>query len=373
MKILRRFSMSMLLWGIIALNLSALNPIKSEFIQGNPEIKSIHALSFGPDNILFIGDSKSAAIVAIDTRDEPRSQAAEDIDLQKVDHLIAEMLGTETENITIQDLAINPRSKTLYLAVHHVDGTPLLLKLENNHFVNDDLSNVTFSKRLLPDAIAEDAKDQRGRSLRGWAISDLDYFDGKVLVSGLSNKEFSSALTMLSFPFKDEPDQDLATLEIWHAAHGQFETHSPIKTFTTTLLHGEPHIVASYTCTPLVLFPLNVLKEGKHVKGRTVAELGNRNTPLDIISMEKGGKSYLLMANTSRALMKISYAHLEAFQGGLTDPVPGNSETAGIDFINLPLVNVLQLDKLDDSRFVMLQRKSDGNLDLITGTAERWL
>jgi hypothetical protein len=139
------------------------------------------------------------------------------------------------------------------------------------------------------------------------------------------------------------------------------------------MLNSEPHIIASYTCTPLVLFPLKELKKGEHVVGRTVAELGNRNTPLDIISMEKGGKAYILMANSSRAMMKISYEHLEAFKDGLTTPVEENSATAGIDFIALPLVNVLQLDKLDDSRFVMLQRKADGDLDLLTGTADRWL
>lgn len=358
---------------LATLNVHAEERLKKNFLNGDPEIKSIHALSFGPENVLFIGDSKSATIFALDTRDEAGSQPKEDISMDQIDKKIAEMLGTGVENITIQDMAINPLSKIVYLAIHYVDGTPVLLKLQNNKLMNFDLKQVSYSKSRLPEAIDKDAKDRRGRSLRGLAISDLDYFNGSVLVSGLSNREFSSALTMVPFPFQENEDQEVATLEIWHASHGKFETHSPIKTFTATMLSGEPYIVASYTCTPLVLFPMDMLKKGMHVKGRTVAELGNRNTPLDIISMEKEGKSYLLMANTSRALMKISYEHLEDFKGSLTDPVPGNSETAGIDFINLPLVNVLQLDKLDDQRFVMLQRKSDGNLDLITGTADRWL
>jgi hypothetical protein len=37
----------------------------------------------------------------------------------------------------------------------------------------------------------------------------------------------------------------------------------------------------------------------------------------------------------------------------------------------LPYVNVLQLDKLDDENFVMLQRKADGNLDLMTVSNQR--
>ncbi len=349
----------------------AAEDLRSGFINGDPEIKSIHALTFGTDGILFIGDSKSATIFAIDTKDAPSSGTVEDIDVKQIDKMIAASLGTQVENIIIQDMAVHPESKRVFLAVHHIDGTPVLITIEKGQPMLFDLKAVFYSKMVLPYAVAEDAKDDRGRSLRGWAISDLDYFEGQVLVSGLSTKEFSSSLTMLPFPFSDK--HDVATLEIWHAAHGAYETHSPIKTFTTTMVNGQAHIVASYTCTPLVLFPLSMLKEGQHVMGRTVAELGNRNTPLDIISMEKGGKSYLLMANTSRALMKISYEHLEAFQGGLTDPVEENSGTAGIDFISLPLVNILQLDKLDDSRFLMLQRKSNGDLDLYTSTADRWL
>jgi hypothetical protein len=37
---------------------------------GTPEIKSINTLAFGPDGILFIGDSKSAALFAVDTKDK---------------------------------------------------------------------------------------------------------------------------------------------------------------------------------------------------------------------------------------------------------------------------------------------------------------
>ena len=107
------------------------------------------------------------------------------------------------------------------------------------------------------------------------------------------------------------------------------------------------------------------LKAGKHVKGRTVAELGNRNTPLDMVTMEQNGKKYLLLANSNRALMQISYDEISSFNESLSNPVEG-SATAGIEFVALPYVNVLQLDKLDNERFVMLQRKADGNLDLVT-------
>ncbi|WP_461146144.1 hypothetical protein, partial [Salinifilum aidingensis] len=39
------------------------------FVRGTPAIKSINALTFGPDGVLFIGDGRSAAVFAIDTKD----------------------------------------------------------------------------------------------------------------------------------------------------------------------------------------------------------------------------------------------------------------------------------------------------------------
>jgi hypothetical protein len=38
----------------------------------------------------------------------------------------------------------------------------------------------------------------------------------------------------------------------------------------------------------------------------------------------------------------------------------------------LPVTNVIQLDKLDDTRMIMLQRRSNGNLDLWT-SSDRYL
>ena len=135
---------------------------------------------------------------------------------------------------------------------------------------------------------------------------------------------------------------------------------------------GKSSLLASYTCTPLVVLPLDKIKEGEHVKARTVAELGNWNTPLDMIVMEKDGASYLLMANSNRAVMKIAIKDIESFDGTITEKVMQRAGTSGVDFINLPYVNVLQMDQLDEGQFLMLQRRSNGSLDFVTGNS-RWL
>ena len=60
---------------------------------------------------------------------------------------------------------------------------------------------------------------------------------------------------------------------------------------------GNSSILASYTCTPVVQFTLADLDAGKHVMGKTVAELGSHNHPLDLISYEHDGGEYLLVCN----------------------------------------------------------------------------
>ena len=349
---------------LILANTNRHSGVREGFVLGSPEIKSISALTFGPDGILFIGDSKSATVFALDTKDNQKVEKASPVDVKQFDQKIATALGTEVKNVTIQDLIVNPLSKKIYCAVQLNDGTPALLKVEGAKIEAVSLKDVSFSKVELMNVPGEEAKDQRGRPTRPLAISDIGFFEGKVLVSGLSNQEFSSTFRSIPFPFTKTQNQ--SSLEIYHAAHKQFETYAPIRTFTASEINGKKYLIASFTCTPLVLFPLDELKPGTHVKGRTIAEMGAGNSPLDMVTMTKNGESMLLMSNSSRPVFKVKYKTIEEFQGSLTTPVEESFGTAGVHFVSLPIVNVLQLDKLDETQFVLLQRKPNGDLDLFT-------
>lgn len=370
---MKKLTYSLIIGTAIALTFAAANrhdSLRDGFINGTADVKSISSLAFGPDGVLFIGDSKSASVFAIDTKDVQKVDKASAIELKKFDHKVATALGTTVDNITIQDLVVNPISKKIYCAVQLVDGTPVLLKIEGEKISTVSLTDVSYSVAGINNAPAEDAKDQRGRPLRVSSISDVGYADGKLFVTGLSNQEFSSTFRSIPFPFTKQQNQ--SSLEIYHAAHQAYETFAPIRTFTPATIAGKKYIIASYTCTPLVLFPLEDLKPGTHVKGRTVAEMGSGNSPIDMITMTKGGETYLLMSNSNRPVFKVKYKSIEAFQGSITTPVEENFATAGVDFIQLPVTNVLQLDKLDDTQFVLLQRRANGDLDLWTA-GERYL
>jgi hypothetical protein len=147
-------------------------------------------------------------------------------------------------------------------------------------------------------------------------------------------------------------------VEIYHGAHGRFETRAPVRTFVPFKIGSQDHILAAYTCTPLVQFSLNEVKPGAKIKGKTIGEFGNRNRPLDIIVYEKDGKTFLLIANSSRGIMKITTDKIDSTES-IVDPVPGGG-TKGLPLETIASwTGITQLDRLDKQHAVVV-RKGEG-------------
>jgi hypothetical protein len=329
--------------------------------KGTPDVKSAGPLAFGPDGILFVGDTKGAALFAIDTGERKPASEKRSIEVTDLAGKVAAMLGTDSKQIAINDLAVNPQSGTVYLSVSRgrgPDAIPLLVRINADGKIEElSLENVRFAKADLPNAPGQNDR-QRLES-----ITDVAFSDGRVFVAGLSNEEFSSRLIAIPFPFSSE-GFDGAAIEIYHGAHGRLETKSPIRTFVTYRIQNEPYMLAAYTCTPLVKLPVSELKAGAHIKGTTIAELGNRNRPLDMIVYHKDGNDYLLMTNSSRGVMKIPTENAGSAEG-ITQPVNGK-KGIGYDTIS-SLKGVTQMDQLDDHHAVLLvQENPTGSMDLRT-------
>ena len=332
--------------------------------QGNPDIKSAGPLAFGPEGILFVGDTKGSALFAIDTGDRAEAAHKSPVQVKDLAGKLAAALGTKAEQVMINDLAINPRSGTVYVSAARgrgPDAAPVLFRVHGDGKLDEvALDNVRFARAEIPNAPAPNASE-RGQSLRNEAITDLAYVDGRVFLAGLSNEEFSSRLIAIPYPFSESFDG--AAIEIYHGAHGRFETKSPVRTFVPYRIGNDPYLLAAYTCTPLVKVPVADLKAGAHVKGTTIAELGNRNRPLDMITYQKDGKDYLLLANSSRGVMKIPTEGAGGAQG-ITAPVQG---TKGLGYETIAsLKGVVQMDKLDDGHAVILVQDQAGELNLET-------
>lgn len=331
---------------------------------GKADLKSAGVMAFGPGGVLFVGDSAGAAIFALDTDDSSPPSSGGKVEITAINEKVAAMLGVAADQILINDLAVHPVSKKTYLSVSRgrgPDAIPVILRVDGAGRISEfELDNVKHSKVLLPNAPDAAATDRRGRSLRLQAITDLAYVDGKVFVAGLSNEEFASTLRSIPYPFSSADKG--SGVEIFHGAHGRFETHAPIRTFVPYEIQKEAYLLAAYTCTPLVKFPVSALKPGAKVVGTTIAELGNRNRPLDMIIYTKDGTDFILMNNSSRGVMKMSTEKIHTF-GGITE----KTDVSGLPYETIAeLKGVQQLDKIDDEHAVILVQAENGSLDLKT-------
>lgn len=335
------------------------------FQQGTPELKSAGSLAFAPEGVLLVGDSQSAAVFAIQTDDKAGEPKKAEYNIAGINEKIASLLGASPQGIQINDLAVNPQSGNVYLSISRgrgPDAIPVILRVTPEGKITEvSLKDVAYAKAALPNAPGPEAKGRRGDPLRLQAITDIEYVDGRVYVAGLSNEEFASNLRSIPYPFSREAGEG-TSVEIYHGAHGRFETASPVRTFTSYEIEGAPHLVAAYTCTPLVKFPISQLKPGEKLRGVTVAELGNRNRPLDMVVYNKGGQDYILMANSSRGVMKIPTQGIDKIEG-ITEKIDGK---AGLTYETIDsLKDVAQLDRLNGERAVILT-ETEGRADLKT-------
>lgn len=340
---------------------------RAELKEGKAEFKSIGPITFAPDGTLFAADTKAAAIVALAPDDKSDKKEAADVKIDDVDKQIAALLGTAPDQMSINDIAVNPVTKHVYFAVSRgrgPDAAPMLLRTDDGGKLTEvSLEKIKHSRAQLPDAPVDGAGgDGRGRSNpRMESITDIAFLEDRVLVAGLSNEEFSSTLRAIPYPFKTV--EGGTSVEIYHGAHGKFETKSPVRTFVPFMVGKEPELLAAYTCTPLVRFPISALKPGAKIRGKTIAELGNRNRPLDMIVYNKDGKDWLLLANSARGVMKISTDGIEG-ASTIEEPVKGGN-TAGQSYETIKgMNNVEQLDKLDATRVVVLRKLEGAGLSL---------
>ena len=79
----------------------------------NVDLKSATTLVFGPDDILFIGDSKAATVFAVAIGHSDVGLHDQSI---QIDDVLAKLAAhTKAEDVAVQDLVVNPRTGTLIL------------------------------------------------------------------------------------------------------------------------------------------------------------------------------------------------------------------------------------------------------------------
>jgi len=324
------------------------------------DVQSISRLAMGPGNVLFLADWKTAQVHALElppVQADPGRQVFNILDLEA---LLSRQVGGA--KVTVEDMVARPRSGEVYIAVNFGPWkTPALMVVTSDGRARRvDLRPMKETTVALREAPTTQERFWKDTPERSFTVTDMKWRDGELFVAGLSNQDFASTLRRIHYPF--DAKQTVTSVEIFHGGHNLMETRAPVRTMAFATLGGKPYLVAAYTCTPLVIIPLDELKDGAHVRGKTVAELGYGNTPADLVSYRKtsGGKTedLLMLVNFNRVANIIPVSELEAAQQrpGIETQVPFG-DIAGLDVAQAPLSGTLRLDNLDDESFVMVRRE----------------
>jgi hypothetical protein len=288
-------------------------------------LKSASVLTFGADNVLFVGDIAGAAVHAFALRASDTTSQG-DVELGNfhnfegrdlvtdLDQKLAVLLGTTYDQIVVNDLAVHEPTQQIFLAVERgrsTDAVPAVVKVNHGQLEVLDLSNIPHSSVDIPNQPSLDAMLEFDPQ-RSFAITDITYHSGEIVVSGVSNHRFASTLHRIPYPFT--ATMSTSTVEIWHSVHGQFETRAPIIRHVVSDVGGEPHLYGVYGCTPLVRFPLAALTDGAHVRGDVIGQLGYGANPVDMFTFtdQANHTEYLVVTIDTRGAAKIVTADLSS-------------------------------------------------------------
>jgi hypothetical protein len=256
---------------------------------GSGPLRSAGVLTFGPDNVLFVGDITGAAVHAFALRaTDVTSQS--DVELgnfhnfegrdlvRGLDQKLAALFGTTYDQIVVNDMAVHQPSQQIFISVERgrsTDALPAIVKVNHGQLEVLEFDRIPHSQVAIPNEPDPKAMLEFDTQ-RSFAITDIKYYNGEIFVTGVSNQRFASTLHRIPYPFNAQ--MATCTVEIWHPVHGEFETRAPIIRQLIKKVQGEPHLFAVYGCTPLVRFPLAALKDGAHVRGDVRAGLWEQPT-----------------------------------------------------------------------------------------------
>jgi hypothetical protein len=345
-------------------------PPTSAMHVGAIELQSAGVMSFSGDGTLFLADPRGAAIYAIDVAESLRDTSKTGVRIDDIDGKIAAALGTTRDQIRIVDMVAHPLSQSLYFSLTRGKGDVAIPVLVSVTKVDEKvtvlpLENIRHARSEIPHAPLPDAKTPWGESQRSFSVTDIALVDGEVYVAGLGNEQFASTLRRLPYPFGRAGAS--TTVEMFHTSHDRYETAAPIESFVPIDLAGKPSLVAGYGCSPIVTVARAELADRRHVRGKTVAELGGGNRPFDMIRYTNPkGKEYILVANSNRTLTRFDPAEIASAKA-MTTAVKQAWQPAGVGYLPVAIVGVMQLDNYNASNIVMLQRDiQTGSLKVVS-------
>ena len=353
------------------------------------DIKFAGALEFANDGTLFVGDNYNGAIYAFEMPSGSSISRVAPVSIVDIDTKIANLLGVTPGALEINDMAVHPVSHEVYISLSRIGNfvsQPAIVKVSQGSTIELlDLESFTFKKQELVQFPDQETTFQvrsmgpqpspRDRSkgavkLSSLAIMDMVFYEGELFVSGVAHDNFLSTLRRISYPF--DGSQGITNVDMYHIAHDQYETRAPIRAMSIQQIDGKAQLIGAYTCSPLVMVPLEEIVDGAKISAHTIADVGN-GQPLDMIPFTLNGQDLLFLTNDSRSPQVIPVSGLnnarvvthEDFERGpkldLHPLMPFGPIGKSVMFDGVSL----HMDLLSDDFFVSLTRDAyTGHLNL---------
>lgn len=336
--------------------------------SGGLKLGSISSISFGKDGLLFVADPALQRVIAIETKDVgPKNKPGAVADIATT---IASGLGTTAENITVKDMAVNPASGKVYLAVQRrPDNASLILTVDATGKVAPfETDKLAWCGVTLPGGTASKVTN----------ITDVAFDGERVFATGTCNEEFASRIFTIPVPVKHGSTASVISAETYHVAHRKWETKAPIQSFIPYHSGDADYVVGAFACTPVAKFRVDDIESGAKVKGVSMVELGSGNRPLDLFDYtDKSGKEWVVV-HTQRFKdnlfgpskfwgVRVSMDYINAAEDKTNEKatwrdVKAKTGPEGIEIIDA-LFGAVQVDKIDNESAVVL-RDTEGKVSL---------
>lgn len=291
------------------------------------DIRFAGALEFAEDGTLFVGDNYNGAIYAFEMPAEASDAQIMPRSIPNIDTKIAGLLGVGAGALEINDMATHPVSNDIYISVTRIGNfasQPAIIRVSQDQQISLlDMSSLEFQKQSLTEfPESETTFKVRGSgpmpplprdvakgeiALSTLAIMDMEFYEGELFVAGVATDNFLSSLRRIAYPF--DGTQSIANVDMYHITHDQYESRAPIRAMSVQDIDGKPQLVAAYTCSPIVLVPLEDLTDGARISAKTIMDYDN-GQPLDMIPFEIQGQNMLFVTNDSRSPQVIPVAGL---------------------------------------------------------------
>jgi hypothetical protein len=141
-------------------------------------LRSAGVLTFGPDNVLFVGDITAAAVHAFALREKDLTPQT-DVELgnfhnfegrdlvRGLDRKLAALFGTTDDKIVVNDMAVHQPSQQIFLSVERGRGTdavPAIVKINHGNLEVLELDDIPHSQLGIPNEPAKTSNTTTGRS-----------------------------------------------------------------------------------------------------------------------------------------------------------------------------------------------------------------